>query len=60
MLNAIEKPFEEPQCRALVKMLNATLASGDISALNATEPIVFSHLYSLSRGFTAATRVSTT
>lgn len=45
VLNAIEKPFEEPQCRALVKMLNATLASGDINALNETEPIVFSNLY---------------
>lgn len=44
VLNAIEKPFEEPQCQALVKMLNATLAAGDINALNETEPIVFSNL----------------
>ena len=44
VLNAIEKPFEPSQCQALVKMLNATLASGDIDALNATEPIHFDHL----------------
>ena len=52
VLNAIEKPFEEPQCRALVKMLNATLVSGDINALNETEPIVFSNLYRHARPLT--------